>query len=114
MSSRRPSARGAWARSFQSTVPGRGSGIVQRAANGVGEPELLLGGTVFPKDWSPDGRFLLYMFRVVKTRSDIWVLPRDGSGKEYPLLQSASDEQSPRFSSDGGSLAYVSDESGTF
>src|SRR6185295_364807 len=43
---------------------------------------------------------------------DIWVLPRAGSGKEYPLLQSASDEQSPRFSPDGRSLAYVSDESG--
>jgi hypothetical protein len=41
-------------------------GIYERAANGVGEPVLLLEGTVFAQAVSPDGRFLLYMYRGVK------------------------------------------------
>ncbi len=97
---------------FNATIPGSGVGIFRRAVNGSGATELLLAGTVFPKAWSPDGRFLLYLKRGARTRGDIWVLPRTGSGSPYPLLDSAFDEQSPEFSPDGHWLAYVSDESG--
>jgi serine/threonine protein kinase len=93
---------------------GRGAGIYERAANGVGEPKLILGGTVFPKGWSPDGRFLIFMRRGVKTRGDILVLPRFGDAREFPLINSAADELEPELSPDGHLLAYVSDESGSY
>jgi Tol biopolymer transport system component len=93
---------------------GRGPGIYERVANGVGEPVLLLAGTVFPKGWSPDGRFLIFMRRGVKTRGDIFVLPRFGDGKEFPLINSEADELEPELSPDGHWLAYISDESGSY
>jgi serine/threonine protein kinase/Tol biopolymer transport system component len=99
---------------FSTNIPGRGAGIFERAANGVGEPELILGGTVFPKGWTPDGRFLIFMRRGVKTRSDILVLPSFGDGKEFPLINSAADELEPELSPDGHWLAYISDESGGY
>jgi dipeptidyl aminopeptidase/acylaminoacyl peptidase len=89
-------------------------GIVERAANGVGEPELLLEGAVFAKAISPDGRFLIYMYRGVKTRADVWVLPRTGSSKPFPILQTVADEQGPELSPDGRWLAYISDEAGSY
>jgi Tol biopolymer transport system component len=93
---------------------GSGPGIYERAANGVGEPKLILGGVVFPKGWSPDGRFLTFMRRGVKTRGDIFVLSRFGDGKEFPLINSAADELEPELSPDGRWLAYISDESGSY
>jgi len=90
------------------------AGIYERAVNGVGEPELLLEGTVFSQAMSPDGRFLLYMHRGVKTRSDIWVLPRFGDSKPFPILETATDEIQPKLSPNGKWLAYISDESGNY
>ena len=90
------------------------SGIYERAANGVGDAVLLLEGTVFPKAISPDGRFLLYMQRGVKTRGDVWVLPRFGERKQFPILTTIADELGPELSSDGKWLAYISDESGSY
>jgi Tol biopolymer transport system component len=97
---------------FNGAIDGVGRGIVERAANGVGDPQLLLAGVVFPKAWTPDGRFLLYMQRGPKTRSDIWVLPSFGDRKEYPLLTSKADENTPLISPNGRWIAYLSDESG--
>jgi Tol biopolymer transport system component len=98
---------------FNAGIQGK-AGIYERAANGVGEPVLLLEGTVFPKAISPDGRFLLYMHRGVKTRADVWVLPRIGSDKPFPILQTVADEHGPELSPDGKWLAYISDESGSY
>jgi eukaryotic-like serine/threonine-protein kinase len=98
---------------FAGTVQGK-IGIWERTANGVGDPLLLLEGVVFPKAISPDGRFLIYMYRGVKTRSDVWVLPRTGDGKPFPILQTAADELQPELSPDGKWLAYISDESGSY
>ena len=98
---------------FNAGLQGK-SGIYERAANGVGEPVLLLEGTVFPKAISPDGRFLVYMHRGVKTRGDVWVLPRTGSGKPFPILETAADELEPELSPNGKWLAYISDESGSY
>ena len=100
---------------FQSSTNEVGKrGIVQKAANGVGELELLLNGVNFPHDISPDGRFILFTRRGEKTRLDIWVLPRFGDKKEFPLLNSAFDEREPQVSPDGRWLAYCSDESGSY
>jgi hypothetical protein len=98
---------------FMTGIQGR-AGIYERAANGVGEPELLLSGTVYPKAWTLDGRFLIYMHRGVRTRTDVWALPRFGDAKEFPILNSASDEHEPEPSPDGRWLAYISDETGSY
>jgi eukaryotic-like serine/threonine-protein kinase len=98
---------------FNGSSQGR-SGIVEHAANGVGEPALLLEGANFPKAISPDGRFLLYTHRGVKTRADVWALPRTGSGEPFPILQTVADELEPELSPDGKWLAYISDESGSY
>ncbi|GAC1623024.1 MAG: hypothetical protein NVS9B13_16420 [Candidatus Acidiferrum sp.] len=100
---------------FQSSLEVAGNrGVVQKAANGVGEAELLLKGVNFPCAWSPDGRFILFLRRGEKTRLDVWALPLFGDRKEYPLLNSAFDERSPQLSPDGRWLAYSSDESGSY
>jgi Tol biopolymer transport system component len=95
-------------------------GIVQRAANGAGETELLLrsgaaaGGNTFPSDWSPDGRFLLYTTRGNRSRLDTWILPLSGERRPRPLLAGDSDEQASQVSPDGRWIAYRSDVSGTY
>ncbi len=93
------------------SVPGKGRGIFQRASNGVGEPELLLAGTVFPRQYSPDGRFLMYTKRGAKTRLDVWVLSL-ADRREIPLLDTAADEVYAEISANGKWLAYASDETG--
>ncbi len=89
-----------------------GRGIIERAANGVGDAKLLLDGVVFPNAWSPDGRFLLYIQRGPKTRFDIWALPSFGDRKPFVLLNSKADESTALVSPNGHWLAYLSDESG--
>jgi len=93
---------------------GGNGGLTVKAANGLGDEELLLRGPNFPSAWSPDGRFILYVHRGVKTRRDLWVYPTFGDKKEYVLLNSAFDEYQPKFSPNGRWLAYASDETGTF
>jgi eukaryotic-like serine/threonine-protein kinase len=100
---------------FQSSANEIGKrGIVQKAANGVGELELLLNGVNFPAEISPDGRFILFDHRGVRTQLDVWALPLFGDRKEFPLLNSAFDEREPQLSPDGRWLAYCSDESGSY
>jgi Tol biopolymer transport system component len=100
---------------FQSSIDNTSKrGITEKAANGVGETEMLWEGVKFPHDWSPDGRFILFTQRGVKTRLDIWALELAGVKKEYPLLNSAFDEREPQISPDGHWLAYCSDESGNY
>ena len=89
-----------------------GNSIVVRSATGSGDAETLVPRTAFPTAWSPDGRFIFYTERGVKTRMDIWALPLFGDRKEYQLLNSAFDEQNPQLSPDGRWLAYTSDETG--
>src|SRR5207237_9889161 len=56
--------------------------------------------------------FIIYLHRGVKTRMDMWALPMFGEKKEYQLLNSPFDEQTPQLSPDGRWLAYPSDETG--
>jgi Tol biopolymer transport system component len=91
-----------------------GNNIVVKAANGSGEAETLLQRTAFPAAWSPDGRFIIFRERGVKTRLDLWALPMFGERREYQLLNSPFDELNPEISPDGRWLAYTSDESGRY
>ncbi len=59
-----------------------GNNIAVKAANGSGDAETLLQRTAFPASWSPDGRFIFFMERGVKTRSDLWALPMFGDRKD--------------------------------
>ncbi len=90
------------------------NGLTVKAANGSGDAETLLQRTAFPGAWSPDGRFIIFRERGVKTRMDFWVLPMFGDKREYPLLNSPFNEQTPQFSPDGRWLAYSSDETGDY
>src|SRR2546425_91854 len=89
-------------------------GMTVKAANGLGDAESLLQGPNFPASWSPDGRFIVFVRRGVKTRLDMWVLPMFGDKKEYQLLNSPFDEQNPQLSPNGRWLAYPSDETGNY
>src|SRR5262249_52771751 len=86
-----------------------------KAASGVTSEELLLESprTKSPLDWSPDGRFLLYMDNDPKTGTDIWKLPMTGDDRK-PLLfiKTPFDERSAQFSRDGRWVAYQSNENG--
>ena len=75
-----------------------------------GEAELLLeaDGVLFPEDWSADGREML-----ISSAGDLLTLAGDGSEAPVGLLTSPFAEFSPRFSPDGGRVAYMSDESGS-
>jgi Tol biopolymer transport system component len=65
--------------------------------------------------WSPDGKFIVYWVRDVKTgRSEEWVLPLAGDSKPFAVLQAPSDQEWPQISPDGKWIAYASDESGTW
>jgi eukaryotic-like serine/threonine-protein kinase len=97
---------------YNGSFEGIGSGIIERSANAVGDPKLLLAGIVFPSVWTADGRFMLYEQRGPKTRFDIWALPSFGDRKPFVLLNSKADENSPLVSPNGRWLAYLSDESG--
>jgi Tol biopolymer transport system component len=91
-----------------------GNNIAVKAANGSGDSEIFLQRTAFPAAWSPDGRFILFVERGVKTRSDLWAVPMFGERREYLLTNSPFDEQNPHLSPDGRWLAYTSDETGDY
>jgi len=70
--------------------------------------------TSAPNDWSPDGRFLLYIIVDPKTSSDIWLVPMVGEPKPEKFLNSPFTERNVQFSPNGQFVAYQSDESGRF
>ncbi|MEP6944750.1 MAG: hypothetical protein ABJA02_02450, partial [Acidobacteriota bacterium] len=89
-------------------------GLSVKASNGLGDAEALLPGPNFPNSWSPDGRFIFFLRRGVKTRFDMYALSLDGERRELTLSNSAFNEQTPQISPDGKWLAYASDENGEY
>jgi len=92
-------------------------GLVTKASSGLGDPEVVLSsvtsGAVFTSSWSPDGRYIIYTKRGVKTRLDLYAVLLEGERKEIPLLNSPFDERSPALSPDGKWLAYDADDTGS-
>jgi eukaryotic-like serine/threonine-protein kinase len=93
--------------------------IWSKAADGSGEEKKLLdlrdGGMQDSLcDWSPDGRYLLYVNGTasVGNGAKIWVFPLFGDRKPYPYIAAPGNQQYAQFSPDGRWVAYSSDESG--
>ena len=68
-------------------------------------------GHAWPAAASPDGRSLAFIQVGGTTRSDIWLLPLDGSAPRA-LVQSPFDDAAPAFSPDSSLVAYQSAEAG--
>jgi eukaryotic-like serine/threonine-protein kinase len=92
------------------------SDLYQKPSGGNGQEELLLHGGVNAntEDWSPDGKWIVYVQTGQNTANDLWLLPLSGDRKPVPYLQTPFDELSARFSPDGKWMAYQSNESGQF
>jgi len=97
------------------SVTDQGSAVAKRASNTSGPEQIVLeanGKDRDLNDWSDDGRFLLFAQQDEATKSDLWVVPADGSGEPEVFLNSAFNETQGQFSPDGHWIAYVSDETG--
>jgi len=84
-------------------------------ANGSAEPRLLLhhlGGDTYIHDWSRDGTTFLLEVSDPKTSNDLWTAPAAEPSRATRFLATAAREESPKFSPDGKSIAYVSNASG--
>ena len=93
---------------------GRASEFHLTPSGGIGTDEMLLSlnELAWPTDWSPDGRFLIYQSRSLKTKWDLWILSLAGDRKATPFQISDANETGGRFSPDGKWVAYTSDETG--
>jgi serine/threonine protein kinase/Tol biopolymer transport system component len=64
-----------------------------------------------PRDWSSDGKHVLFGQLSATNSFDIWVLALDNPSHPEPLLHSEAAEEWARFSPDGRWVAYTSVES---
>ena len=94
---------------------GQSPDLYLKPANGANQAELLIhsDGAKTPMDWSPDGRFLLYMQRSKDRKIDLWVLPMMDEHKPMPYLVTPFNKSQAQFSPDGHWVVYTSNESGT-
>jgi hypothetical protein len=97
---------------FASNRNGGVQNIYTRAANGIGQDELLFqsNDSKVPYSWSRDGRFIV--FEVSAGGVNRFALPVSGDHKPIALFQSANVGCCSQLSPDDRWLAYVSTESG--
>jgi Tol biopolymer transport system component len=89
-------------------------GLYEKAIDGSGKEEALGEPTelaVYPTDWSPDGKFLVYQ-RSGLGITDIGIVPLSGERKPYLFAKAPYTMAAAAFSPDGKWLAYASLESG--
>jgi len=93
-----------------------GPGLYRKDSSGVGEEELIVPNKneVWPYQWSPDGRYLLYMEIIRGTlASDAWMFSF-ADRKSIPLLNSPIPEVDAAVSPDGRWMIYQTSESGRY
>lgn len=93
----------------------QGGGIYRKASGGAGADELIAatGLATYPRDWSSDGRFILYdNVSDPANGVDLWIVPVQGERKPFAYLSTPFNEQQSYFSPNGRWIAYVSDETG--
>jgi eukaryotic-like serine/threonine-protein kinase len=103
---------------FSVTRPG-GTAIIQKASNGGGGEQLLVGispDEKFPNDWSGDGRALLYTRREPGKNASLWLVDMANRPNQpaapTPFADSEFNNGQGQFSPDRRWVAYTSDESG--
>jgi serine/threonine protein kinase/Tol biopolymer transport system component len=98
-----------------------GTSICARQASGGGQEQVLMDSgppgakTLLSPQFSPDGKYLLYMQQSGPTNAEIWALPLTADGKPFPLVKPSGPQArivQYRLSPDGRWLAYTSTESG--
>jgi len=98
---------------FQSSRSGAGDIYVRQAGGGSAAEMLYSGnGIDSPEDWSPDGAYIA--FDKGAGANDLWILPLEGDGEAFALIQSEFDVGYARFSPDGNWIGYISNESGRY
>jgi serine/threonine protein kinase/Tol biopolymer transport system component len=85
------------------TSPASGAGGIAPVLRRPGDPA--------PQTYAPDGT-LLFTTTGPSTGTDIWMLPPGGEPRAW--LATAAEEQLPRFSPDGRTVAFMSNVSGRF
>lgn len=109
----RPRWLGAGAIMYSANLQGLAPQLVRRNLATGHEDELLpRAGFRWAEDVSPDGSTLVYAERGQEGTTDLWALSLSGSPAPRLLLRSPFSESGARFSPDGRSLAFVSNESG--
>jgi eukaryotic-like serine/threonine-protein kinase len=103
---------------FSVTRPG-GTAIIQKASNGGGGEQLLVGispDEKFPNDWSGDGRALLYTRKEPGKNGSLWLVDIANRPNQpaapAPFADSEFNNGQGQFSPDRRWVAYTSDESG--
>jgi Tol biopolymer transport system component len=101
----------------QFTTGGGNVGVRAKAADGSGAEK-----SVFPENnnyhlpgWSPDGKYVTYLWGEGEKNVSLWIRPANGEGKPVVAVQPPSPQfnlSSYRISPDGHWVAYASDESG--
>jgi Tol biopolymer transport system component len=93
-----------------------GGGLMRRQTTGGAEETVLLRAGQ-PRDWSRDGRFLLYQRAGAGTKADLWIVsitPDGVVGEPAPYLHSEFNEDHGRFFPEPNPrwVAYQSDQTG--
>jgi serine/threonine-protein kinase len=90
-----------------------GTGEVQRLTESPNEQR--------PSSWHPSGKWLAFTDSTLENQDDLMILPMEGDdasgwkpGKPTVFLSSRFRELAPKFSPDGGWIAYQSDDSDRF
>ena len=88
--------------------------IYRKPADGSGEAILVRSSDydLYAEDVSPDGRWLIFREDDPDTDQDLWVVSIEGQDEPTQFVHTAANESTARFSPDGRSVAYTSDDSG--
>jgi serine/threonine protein kinase/Tol biopolymer transport system component len=91
--------------------------VRSKAADGSGAEKLLFAehNNYHHAGWSPDGKYITYLWGEGEKMVSLWIRPADGSGKPVAIVQPPSRQSNLtayRISPDGHWVAYSSDESG--